>query len=132
MDFDVVYTFFRRLAMANETTNRKSLEDRIVDLTARMERRADAKIVPIQTFEPEPYSLLKPMSVLIEDSEDGYLASFFDANIGTSGETEQEAFENLKSLVLDMFDSLNREAPERLGPEPARQLAVLRSFIRAA
>jgi predicted RNase H-like HicB family nuclease len=132
MDFGVVYTSFRRLAMANETTNLKSLEDRIVDLTARIERRTGAKIVPIQTFAPEPYSLLKPMSVLIEDSEDGYLASFFDANIGTSGETEQEAFENLKSLVLDIFDSLNREAPERLGPEPARQLAVLRSFIRAA
>lgn len=121
--------------MASEPTNLKSLEDRIGDLSARIERGIEAKgtkIVPIQTFAPEPYSLLKPMSVLIEDSEDGYLASFFDANIGTSGETEQEAFENLKSLVLDMFDSLSREAPERLGPEPARQLAVLRSFIRAA
>jgi predicted RNase H-like HicB family nuclease len=117
--------------MAKDIPNLKSLEDRIVDLTARMERRAGTKIVPVQTFAPEPYSLLKPMSVLIEDFEDGYLASFFDANIGTSGETEQEAFENLKSLVLDMFDSLSREAPERLGPEPARQLAVLRSFIRA-
>jgi hypothetical protein len=118
--------------MAKEISDLKRLEDRIADLGTRIERRADAKIVPVQTFAPEPYTLLKPMSVLIEDSEDGYLASFFDANIGTSGETEQEAFENLKSLVLDIFDSLSREAPERLGPEPARQLAVLRSFIHAA
>lgn len=130
--------------MASEPANLKSLEDRIGDLSARIERSIGAmgamgamgakgaKIVPVQTFAPEPYSLLKPMSVLIEDTEDGYLASFFDANIGTSGETEQEAFENLKSLVLDIFDSLSREAPERLGPEPSRQLAVLRSFIRAA
>jgi predicted RNase H-like HicB family nuclease len=115
--------------MASEPTNLKRLEDRIGDLSARIERRADTKIVPIQTFAPEPYTLLRPISVLIEDSEDGYLASFFDANIGTSGETEQEAFENLKSLVLDIFDSLSREASERLGPEPARQLAVLRSAV---
>lgn len=124
--------------MAKEISDLQRLENRIADLGARIEHGIEArgtkstKIVPVQTFAPEPYSLLKPMSVLIEDSEDGYLASFFDANIGTSGETEQEAFENLKSLVLDIFDSLSREAPERLGPEPARQLAVLRSFIRAA
>jgi len=72
---------------------------------------------------------LQPSQVTIATDVDGFVASFFDANISASGETAQEAFENLKSLALDIFDSLSREAPERLGPEPARQLAVLRSLF---
>jgi hypothetical protein len=33
---------------------------------------------------------------------------------------------NLKSLILDLFDSLSSEPAENLGPAPSRQLAVLR------
>ena len=58
------------------------------------------------------------------------IASFFDANIHASGDTEEEAFRNLKSLILDTFDSLSAEPAHRLGPEPTRQLAVLRQFVR--
>jgi len=96
-------------------------------------RLASRKTVEIRTFAPEPYQLPSPISVSVEEDADGsFLVSFFDANISTTGENEQEAFENLKSLILDVFDSLNREDPAKLGPEPRRQLAVLRRFISAA
>jgi predicted RNase H-like HicB family nuclease len=92
-----------------------------------------SKAVAIQTFAPEPYHLSSPISVTVEEDAAGnFVASFFDASISATGENEQEAFENLKSLILDTFDSLNREALAKLGPEPRRQLAVLRSFINAA
>ena len=98
----------------------------------RLEKRTSNEFAVIQTFEPELYELLRPITVAISDDGDGFMATFHDANISTTGDTEQEAFENLKSLILDVFDSLEREPPERLGPEPRRQLAVLRSFLRAA
>lgn len=109
----------------------KQLEDQVAELSARVERLEDIpKTVFIQTFEPEPYAVIRPLAIVIEPSGGGFAASFFDANISTSGETEQEAFDNVKSLVLDVFDSLSREDPRRFGPEPRRQLAVLRSFVR--
>lgn len=117
----------------------QSLEEAILDLAERVRnlecngRLAAKNVVKIQTFAPEPYQLLAPISVAIESDDHGdYIASFFDANISTSGETEQEAFDNLKNLILDIFDSLSKERPERLGPDPRRQLEVLRSFIRGA
>ena len=116
----------------------RHLEEQISDLSERVGRLetgngSASKIVEIRTFAPEPYQLSSPISVTVEEDGAGsFIASFFDANISTTGENEQEAFENLKSLILDVFDSLNREAPTKLGPEPRRQLAVLRRFISAA
>ena len=84
---------------------------------------------PITTFAPEPYDLLRQIVVVIHPNESGYTAGFFDANIHASGDTDEEALRNLKSLILDTFDALSMEPPDRLGPEPKRQLAVLREFI---
>ena len=85
----------------------------------------------ISTFAPEPYEVLRPIPVLIRPEGDELVASFVEADVHASGETQQEAFENLKSLVLDVFDSMRSHPAERLGPEPARRLTVLRDFIRA-
>jgi dCTP deaminase len=85
--------------------------------------------VPITSFAPEPYELLRQPLVVIQQDGEGYTASLFEANIHASGDTEEEALRNLKDLILDVFDSLSAESPETLGPEPTRQLAVLKEFI---
>jgi hypothetical protein len=85
----------------------------------------------ISTFAPEPYEVLRPIAVLIRCDGNEFIASFVKANVNASGETQQEAFESLKSFILDVFDSLASHPAERLGPEPARRLTVLRDFIRA-
>jgi ribulose-5-phosphate 4-epimerase/fuculose-1-phosphate aldolase len=85
----------------------------------------------IRTFAPEPYKALQPIPVTIEPSSDGtsYIAGFYDANIYAQGDNEQKAFSNLRSLLLDLFDSLTSEPPDNLGPELRRQLAVLQQFM---
>lgn len=88
-----------------------------------------AMAVFITTFAPEPYELRHPLLVILQREDQGFIAGFFDANIHASGDNEEEAFRNLKSLILDVFDSLRAESPENLGPEPKRQLAVLEEFI---
>jgi predicted RNase H-like HicB family nuclease len=85
--------------------------------------------VAITSFAPESYSLVRPVEVLIEPVGDSFVASFFDANISTSGDDPQEALDNLKDLILDVYDSLRMESSKRLGPEPKKQLAVLESFL---
>jgi predicted RNase H-like HicB family nuclease len=85
--------------------------------------------VPITSFAPEPYEAIRPLSAVIYPCEEGFIAGFFDANIHAAGDTEEEALRNLRSLILDVFDSLSAEPSATLGPEPKRQLAVLREFV---
>ncbi|HYN19458.1 MAG TPA: hypothetical protein VE078_00745 [Thermoanaerobaculia bacterium] len=106
--------------------------DRLEEAVRALSERIDTVTIQISTLAPEPYELLRPIPVLIRLSGDEFVASFMEANVNASGETQQEAFENVKSLILDVFDSLRSHPAEKLGPEPTRRLAVLRNFIRAA
>jgi predicted RNase H-like HicB family nuclease len=81
----------------------------------------------IHTFAPEPYAVKKPIPIVIRPHDGEFLASFLDANVNASGETEQEAFGAVKSLILDMFEHLHRQP--KLGPKLALRLAVLQDFI---
>ena len=73
--------------------------------------------------------MIRQILAVVQSSEEGYIAGFFDANVYASGDTEEEALRNLKSMILDVFDSLSREPDPTLGPEPRRRLAVFREFI---
>jgi hypothetical protein len=86
--------------------------------------------VPMTTLEPGRYELTRDIPVLLQPSDDGFTATFFDANIGSSGDTEEEAFDNLRTLIIDTFELLESTQPEKLGREPSRRLALLRSLIR--
>ena len=95
-------------------------------------RGVQAAVVPITTLAPEPYEILRDIPAVVEPAGDGFIATFFDGNISTSGDTEVEAVSNLRSLILDIFEYLDGEPAGSLGPEPARQLAVLRVFFKRA
>jgi hypothetical protein len=119
------------IKVASEISDRR-IELLVKDLQARLQKLEDGRprIVPINTFAPEPYQLLRPIFVSVKAVEDEFEAGWFDANIHTAGENEEVAVSNLKSLILDYFDSLSQEPDEKLGIEPKRQLLVLKSFIK--
>jgi hypothetical protein len=88
------------------------------------------QIVPIDSFGPEPYILLKPILVAVHSVEGGFDAGWFDANMHFSGDNEEEAVSNLKGFILDSFESFSDKYPDKLGPEPTRQLAIMREYIQ--
>ena len=126
MDFPSAMQILQlQIEVGGLTRQCKILQDRIQQL----EGSAVSMVVPITTLAPEPFDLLRefPMTVVPEDG--GYLATFFDAGISMTGDTREEAVANLRMMLVDMFDDF--EAQEhQLGPEPKRQLDVLRTFIR--
>ena len=84
----------------------------------------------IHTFAPEPVSLKKPIPILVRPHDGEYLASLSDANINISGETAVEAFTSIKSLILDIWERLQKlSTTTRLGPKLEERLAVLREYI---
>ena len=105
-------------------------EKRFQHIERELKRLQSSNVSVISTFAPEPYDVLHPIYVSIHQTDrDEYSASFTDANLHASGDTESEAFENLKSLMLDVYDSLAMEKEEDLGPEPKKQLSILQSFL---
>ncbi len=125
-------------ALGREIPHLTDVQERTITQMIGVQTKLEATIraggagimVPIATFAPDPYEATRPMLVVVQPSEGGFTASLFDANIHSAGDTEEEAVRNLKSLILDVFDNLSTEAPENLGPQPRRQLAVLQEFIR--
>lgn len=75
------------------------------------------------------HDLIKPIKLLVEASDAGFIASFVEANINTSGDSEWEAVYNISFLVGDLFDLLTQNKAE-LGIGPRRQLKTLRTYIR--
>lgn len=84
----------------------------------------------LNSLSPATFRVLKPIPMHIMFADDGYIASFLDANIHSSGDTEGEAIKNLSSLIVDAYEMLSSHDPRVLGPEPKRQLSVLKEFIR--
>lgn len=102
---------------------------RVGDIASSLEHTCRHVVVPLTTLHPEPYALKHPISVVVVDIDDEYQASFFEANLYASGDTEHEAIENLKSVVLDTFDDLSAAPDSELGPAPRKQKELLTYFI---
>ncbi len=89
-------------------------------------------IVPLTTLAPENIKVLKPIPVVICREDEDFSAAFYDAGIHASGDTEQDAFNSLREILIADFELFDSEDPSRLGPGPRLQLAVLREYIARA
>jgi len=114
------------------------LERSVRELSSKLEG-AEAKlnkilpppfVVPITTLAPEPYEVMGRIYAVFQQDDDGYMASFLDANLGASGVTKSEAMDGLKDRIVTTFERLAGKPDEKLGPGPLRQKRVLLSLIR--
>jgi len=130
----LVQVFVKYSAHVAEMVERRwqiTLIDKLLsELRARVARLEEHQtiIVPVETFDPEPYDVVRAFSVVVEPIDDEFTATFYDANLSASGDTTTEAVSNLKDVILSTFELLATE--EKLGVAMARQKAVLGSIIR--
>ncbi len=119
-------------ASFRDITRIESLEKEVMLLKNRvavLERQAPVQ-VRIESLAPEPYEIIKPFHVVVRVQDGECIASFFDARISASGDTQEEAVFNLKDTVVSVFDILSGRPEGDLGPGPAHQKKVLQDFIR--
>lgn len=102
------------------------------EIREKVDRTRQTFVAPITTLAPEPYRLIRDIPIVVQPVDEGFTATFFDANIATSGDTEEEAISNLRTLIVDMIEYLRSEPEEALGPGPRRQLQVLNAFIEVS
>src|SRR5437868_7039417 len=71
----------KQLRLMALTERVRGLEDRIARMVT-----CEAFVVPITTFEPEPFELVRPIQAVVQRvEEDEYTATFYDGNVGTGG-----------------------------------------------
>jgi hypothetical protein len=85
--------------------------------------------VPITTLAPEPLTLRQPILVVVQPDGDEFSATFFDANLNATGDTQTEAVDNLKDFLVSTYLRYSALGEGKLGPGPRRQFAVLRAII---
>ncbi|MDG3007775.1 type II toxin-antitoxin system HicB family antitoxin [Paludisphaera mucosa] len=107
------------------------LREQVEKLERRTRRRATPPVaVPISTFAPRPFEPRRPIGVVIGPCRGGFTASFLDANLSTSGETEAEALDNLKDLLLMAYEDFEQSDDSALGPAMLKQKSVLFDVIQ--
>lgn len=113
------------LSVHTDDVRFEAIEERL----SALETEKAAVRTPLTSLAPSAYHLLKPLEVVIEPGDGGFVATLYDANISAAGENQTEAFGNLRDLVVAMWEMLEEAEEGELGPEPARQRAVLREYI---
>lgn len=92
--------------------------------------RLDFRIVPLNGLKSENYNLSKPIMILLEKDENGYIASWDDVEAFHSAETEYEAINGLCEEIVNLYEDLN-EPDVNLGPLPRKWLLHLQDHIQA-
>ena len=84
----------------------------------------------ITNFSGEPYRVLKAIPVTVRSLEIGeeVEAAFAEGSIAWVAQSRVEAINGLKAEILNTLEDYEANK-YRLGPEPARQLAVLRTYL---
>ena len=85
----------------------------------------------IADFWGEPYKVLMaiPVTVRSLDAGEGFEAAFVEGNIAWVASGRVEAINGLKEEILNTIEDFEANE-DRLGPEPARQLALLRTYLK--
>ena len=97
------------------------------DVSATPPDRMEVDRVLVEDLGPE-VTVIKPLLITIERLDEGYVASFPDANINTSGDDWWEALLNLRSLIIDL-SVLLADKQACLGPAPRKQYEALRTYL---
>lgn len=106
------------------------LRDLRKDLASAREGGGAGLSLSIQEFGEEKYEVIKPILVVVQPEDGEFLGSFFEANIHATGETDQEAYDNLRLMILDTYESMAEVPESDLAPVASQQWKVLQRYVR--
>lgn len=92
-----------------------------------------ARITEIPETYSTDYELLRPIPVEFDDIGGNVVACFREAELSFSGVDRADALDHLSDWIFGTHEFLTGEVskdPDVLGPLPARQFAVLGSYLR--
>jgi predicted RNase H-like HicB family nuclease len=109
-----------------------SIQEKIDGLTSALDRLAEQRtfVVPLTTLAPdEPLQMRLNIPATIEGDGEDFTATFTEANVSASGDTEADAIANLKESIAATYKILAAIPASEMTPLPARQWSVLKNVI---
>lgn len=112
--------------------NIRSLSSEVQELRAEIQRLSKERtfVVPLTTLAPQPFQMMLQIPATIAGDGEDFTATFMEANVSASGETEADAIANLKDMLVSTYETLEEIPPQELGPLPSRQWAILKSVVK--
>lgn len=110
----------------------RSLTNEVAMLKSEIQRLHQLRtyVVPLTTLAPEPFKMLQQIPVTIEGDGEDFTATFVEANVSASGDTEADAISNFKESLVSSYEVLEDVPTNQMGPLPARQWVVLQSVVK--
>ena len=122
---------FPRIYQGREIKNREKaliLVDEILTTTSGIDEKIiEYKTVFTDSLNSESYTLKKPVPILIETEDKIFIASHCDLGLYAHADTEWEAIDALKELIIQFYTDLLNE--EKLGPIPRKMMAYYHEII---
>jgi hypothetical protein len=120
------------MAFASMRDNIRGLAREVSDLKCEIQRlqQSHAYVVPLTTLAPSPFRMVQQIPVTIEGDGEDFTATFVEANVSASGETEADAIANFKASLLSSYELLESLPPNQLGPLPTRQWDILQDVVK--
>lgn len=85
--------------------------------------------VQVDTMAHDVLEWLRPIQIVVQPCEDEFVATYFDGEISSTGQTQVEAVANVKDLIVRQFVKLNGISDSRLGLKMRRRKSVLAKII---
>lgn len=124
-------SYFPRIYQGTEITNREKaliVADEISTTTSGIEEKViEYQTVFIASLNSESYTLKKPVPILIETEDKIFIASHCDLGLYAQADTEWEAVDALKELIIQFYIDLLNE--KELSPIPQKMMVYYREVI---
>ena len=80
----------------------------------------------LKSLPDDSVHVIQPIPVLVWSVNGAYVATFAESNISASGETAEEAVDNVADIIASKFHLFTRKT---LGMYPRRQLHILQRYM---
>lgn len=103
---------------------------RVNTLCSELEDKSTIKNINLLDLD-EKHTVMQPISIIIEESEDKVIARFPEVELFSIGDTESEALLKLKLAITELYSDLMETPKGKLGKLPAAWLRVLKKVIKS-
>jgi len=113
----------------------KEIKNLQIDMLEMKELLADLRRYPkqiqLENLRNKHYELMHPISILLEEDDGQYAATWYDGDVFGYGDSEQEAIDDLCETITSTLEVLRKEVETYgLGDALAMQWRFLQKIIR--
>jgi hypothetical protein len=119
---------FDETSFVSEVVELRKEIDKLYKAIGKLSKKLATKSIFLQNLRHQCYILKQPLSVTLESEDSEIVASCYDINMYGCGDNEEEAIDDLCTVIVEYYESL-KEDKEKLGCLPQKHWIYLSNVI---